>query len=135
MTKTKNNTDHPDYFTLNDLAKKFEVSITTLRKRMQENILVPNVKTTRGYLFLKTDVEKLDKKEIVRKFKFSAGYRRDIAQPTEKELLQLEEYVVDGDRRKMSKRLGISRQRLSQRMMAIGYRWAYFEIQAKLSES
>jgi len=114
--------------TLNDLSEFFGTSVSTLRKRMKEGILVPHKRTRRGYIFLKSDMEKLDKEDMARKFKFSSSYRRDVKQPTNKELEFLETYIREGNpKNKLSKKIGVSRQRLSQIMRSIAYRKIYSE--------
>ena len=57
------------YLTLDNLAQIFNASLTTLRKRIKEGVLIPYQKTDKGYLFDPKEIKKLNKTDIVRKFK------------------------------------------------------------------
>lgn len=116
------------YLILDDLAKFFEASPATLRKRIKEGILVPHKKTKNGYLFLTSEIKKLDKRDIVRKFNLPVGYRRELSPPTPKELNLLKKYILDANRTKMAQKMGISRQRLHQKVTAIAYKEKYFQV-------
>ena len=116
------------YLTLDNLAQIFNASLTTLRKRIKEGVLIPYQKTDKGYLFDPKEIKKLNKTDIVRKFKLPSGYRRNVVPPTKRELNLLRKYVLDADRTKIAEKMGISRQRLHQKATTIAYRKACFEI-------
>lgn len=117
-----------EYLTLNDLSRIFRTSVATLRKRMAEGVITPRKRTRRGYVFAKSDINKLKRRDVARKFNFSTGYRRDVELPTSEELELLETYIREGNvKNKLSKKLGISRQRLSQKMASIAYRRLFSE--------
>lgn len=116
-----------EYLTLNQLSTIFEASATTIRRRVKEGVLTPRKKTRRGYLFAKSDIDKLKKRDVVRKFNLPAGYRRQLSPPTKRELEFLEKYILEGNRKRTARSLGISRQRLAQKAASIAYRKVYFE--------
>jgi len=116
------------YLTLNDLARIFNASPATLKKRVDEGILVPYKKTKKGYLFDPEKIRKLEKVDIVRKFNLRPGYQTKILPPTKRELNFLKKYILNINRTKMAEKLEISKQRLHQKASSVAYRNHYFKI-------
>ena len=119
-------TNNEEYLTLDDLSAKFGVSYTTLRTRMKEGVITPEKRTKDGYQFPKSEIDKLKKEDLVRRFKIQKGHRNRMEEPTDKELELLEKYILEGNRGKISGKMEISRQRLAQRIKSIAYRLVYF---------